>query len=239
MQISEINIKTKKVVFPLSIALVADLHGVATGPIIERLQTIRPDVITIVGDVIEKDNDSYPVTFFGECVKIADTFFSLGNHERNITEDDINTISTTGVRILDNTWKKYKECFCFGGMTSTFVMEWRETQQTRLKYALPYYKWLDEFQRQNAFRILLDHHPENYDRVTRAKDIDLILSGHAHGGQIRLFGHGLYAPHQGFFPRYTSGVYENRLVVSRGLSNPKPIPRIGNPKEIVVVKISN
>ena len=239
MQISEIYIKTKKVVFPLSIALIADLHGVETGPIIEQLQTICPDVITIVGDVIDKDDDLYPLAFFGECVKIADTFFSLGNHERKITEDNIDAISTTGVRILDSTWQKYKECFCFGGMTSPFVMEWRETQQIRLKYALPYYKWLDDFQRQNAFRILLDHHPENYARVTRAKDIDLILSGHAHGGQIRLFGHGLYAPHQGFFPRYTSGVYENRLVVSRGLSNPKPIPRIGNPKEIVVVNIVN
>lgn len=71
------------------------------------------------------------------------------------------------------------------------------------------------------------------------RDIDLILSGHAHGGQIRLFGHGIYASHQGFLPRYTSGVYENRLVVSRGLSNSKLIPRIGNPKEIVIVNISN
>lgn len=239
MQISEIHIKTKKDVFPLSIALVADLHGIETSPIIEQLQTIHADVIAIVGDVIEKDNDSYPLTFFRECIKIADTFFSLGNHERKITQDDINAISTTGVRILDNSWQKYKECYCFGGMTSPFVMEWRETQKTRLRYALPYYRWMDEFQKQNAFRILLDHHPENYARVTRAKDIDLILSGHAHGGQIRLFGHGLYAPHQGFFPRYTSGVYENRLIVSRGLSNPKPIPRIGNPKEIVVVNIAN
>ena len=67
MQISEIHIKTKKVVFPLSIALVADLHGGATGPIIERLQTIRPNVISIVGDVIEKDNDSYPFTFLGSA----------------------------------------------------------------------------------------------------------------------------------------------------------------------------
>ncbi|MBR4623626.1 MAG: metallophosphoesterase [Clostridia bacterium] len=239
MQISEIHIKTKKEIFPLSIALIADLHGIETGPIIEQLQTIRPDVIAIAGDVVENDNDPYPLTFFGECIKIADTFFSLGNHERKITDDDINTISATGVRILDNSWHKYKECFCFGGMTSPFVMEWRETQQTRLKHALPYYEWLDEFQRQNAFRILLDHHPENYARVTRAKDIDLILSGHAHGGQVRLFGHGLYAPHQGLFPRYTSGVYENRLVVSRGLSNTKHIPRIGNPKEIVVVNIAN
>ena len=237
MQVSKIQIITDKAIFPLSIALIADLHGVDTGPIVEQLHKIQPDVIAIVGDVIEKDSDSYPLYFFRECSRIADSFCSLGNHERMITDDEIIAINATGVTVLDNSWKKYKECFCFGGMTSPFVTEWRETRQTKLKHALPNCKWLDEFEKQNAFRILLDHHPENYIRATRDRDIDLILSGHAHGGQIRLFGHGLYAPHQGFFPKYTCGVYEERLVVSKGLSNPKPIPRIGNPTEIVVINV--
>lgn len=192
-----------------------------------------------MGDVIENDDDSYPLSFFRECIEITNTFFSLGNHERKITSEHLGLISATGVKILDNSWQKYKDCYCFGGLTSQFVTEWRDTQQIKLKYALTDSGWLDEFEKQDGFKIFLDHHPENFQRVTRNKDIELIHSGHAHGGQIRILGQGLYAPHQGFFPTYTHGVYEERLVVSSGLSNPKPIHRIGNPKEIVLVNISN
>ena len=61
----------------------------------------------------------------------------------------------------------------------------------------------------------------------------LVLSGHAHGGQVRLFGRGLYAPGQGLLPRYTEGVHFRRLAVSRGLSNTQLVPRLFNPPEIV------
>ena len=222
---------------PLTIALIADVHSEPTGPIVEVLNKTHPDMIAIVGDIIENDKDEYPLSFFHECSLIADTFFSLGNHERKITSSDIYHISKTGTVVLDNHWVKYNGEYSVGGMTSPFVMEWRQTHQTKLRYALPETEWLNEFEGQDAFKILLDHHPENYGRVTKDRKIDLILSGHAHGGQIRLFGHGIYAPHQGLLPRYTSGVYDNRLVVSKGLSNPKHIPRIGNPKEVVVVNI--
>ena len=70
-------------------------------------------------------------------------------------------------------------------------------------------------------------------------DFDLVLSGHAHGGQIRLFGHGLFAPGQGIFPKYTKGLYDGRLIVSTGLK-PKEglIPRINNKRQIVVIDIA-
>ena len=71
--------------------------------------------------------------------------------------------------------------------------------------------------------------------------IDLVLSGHAHGGQMRLFGHGLYAPGQGWLPEFTSGMYKGEngsLVISRGLANTaSPVPRIFNEQEIVYVEV--
>ena len=67
--------------------------------------------------------------------------------------------------------------------------------------------------------------------------IDLTLSGHAHGGQIRLLGQGLFAPGQGVLPRYTSGVYEGRLIVSRGLANTTFVPRLFNPTEMVYIHL--
>lgn len=237
--VTEYEIVTRKHIDSVSIAVIADLHGRAYEEILRCLKLRKPDLIAIVGDVIEGDCEAYPIRLFSECVAIAPTYFSLGNHERKIMDIDIQNISSTGTIVLDNCWYRYQEGIFIGGMTSPFVTEWRETHQIKLRYALPEYAWLDEFENQEGLKILLDHHPENYPRLIRNRDIDVILSGHAHGGQISILGHGLFAPHQGLFPKYTSGVYEQRLVVSRGLSNPKPIPRIGNPEEIVIVNISN
>jgi predicted MPP superfamily phosphohydrolase len=114
-----------------------------------------------------------------------------------------------------------------------------------------------------GYRILLCHHPEYRDRYLRKLsaqsdgrgvpsagrndqaenlDIDLILSGHAHGGQWRLYNPfkrqwiGVFAPGQGLWPRWTKGVYEGRLVVSAGLSNTVSVPRLFNPTEIVYIE---
>ena len=65
---------------------------------------------------------------------------------------------------------------------------------------------------------------------------ELVLSGHAHGGQWQFFGHGVWAPGQGWWPRYTKGVYVGRLVVSAGLSNTTWVPRICNPTEVVYIE---
>ena len=94
---------------------------------------------------------------------------------------------------------------------------------------------LDAFCAAPGYRILLCHHPEYYSKYLRDLDIPLILSGHAHGGQVRIFGHGLYSPGQGVLPKLTSGVKDGRLVISRGLANRQKIPRLFNPPEIVYV----
>ena len=94
--------------------------------------------------------------------------------------------------------------------------------------------WLTDFCGVPEYKILLCHHPE-YWPLLRSRKLDLVLSGHAHGGQWRIMGRGVYAPGQGFFPKLTSGVVENRLLISRGLANTTIIPRINNPVEIVYV----
>jgi len=98
-------------------------------------------------------------------------------------------------------------------------------------------KWLERFSAMKGYKILLCHHPEYYKRFVKGKDIDLILAGHAHGGQIRLFGKGLFAPGQGLFPKYTSGVYDGRLLVSRGIANMVKIPRLFNKGEVICIEL--
>ena len=98
---------------------------------------------------------------------------------------------------------------------------------------------LDEFFAYDGVKILICHHPEYYAKYLRDRDVDLVLSGHAHGGQWRLFGLGLYAPDQGLFPKYTSGVHEDTLVISRGTANTGGIiPRLFNPREVVCIRIN-
>ena len=86
--------------------------------------------------------------------------------------------------------------------------------------------------------MLLCHHPEYYKKYLYNKDIDLIVSGHAHGGQWRIFGRGVFAPGQGLFPKYTSGVHDGRLVISKGIKPSGRIPRIFNTPEVVIVEIN-
>ncbi len=158
-------------------------------------------------------------------------------------EEDIAVIRETGVCFLDNGWTEHRGAF-IGGLTSHHALDYRLYRSGRQeRYPLrgkvahlvrePDTSWLAEFEKQPGYKILLSHHPEYYPKYLRARPIDLVLSGHAHGGQWRLGSRGLFAPGQGLFPRLTSGVHDGRLVISRGLSNTAPVPRFNNPTELV------
>lgn len=105
----------------------------------------------------------------------------------------------------------------------------------------PDISWLPNFVTAPGYHILLSHHPEYWPEL-RDMNIELVLSGHAHGGQWRFYNPfkkesiGIYAPGQGWFLKWTRGVYENRLVVSAGLHNTAWAPRIGNPTEVVYLE---
>ena len=96
---------------------------------------------------------------------------------------------------------------------------------------------LRRFSEEAGYRILLCHHPEYFVPYIEKTGVELTVCGHAHGGQWRLFGRGAYAPGQGIFPKYTSGVLKNRCVISRGLGNHTRIPRIFNHPELVIVSV--
>ena len=125
-------------------------------------------------------------------------------------------------------------------MNEMAVLKTRSVKHDR---SLPDMDWLEGFSRTSGYHVLLSHHPEYFDHID--PNIELVLSGHSHGGQWNYWSpvtrrwEGVFAPGQGVFPKYSSGVYENkgsRMVVSRGLSNTAPIPRIFNPTEIVYIE---
>lgn len=105
------------------------------------------------------------------------------------------------------------------------------------------YDLLEEYESLDGYKILLSHHPEYWSLESpflSQKKINLVLAGHAHGGQIKIGNQGLYASGQGWFPQYTSGIHRGQygsMIISRGLSNPVKVTRIFNNPEIVSVQI--
>ncbi len=244
---------------PVSIAFLSDLHNSSFERVIAETRKLRPDIIAVTGDVISGHKvsaDGKPLVssqenvlpFLRGCTDIAPTFFSFGNHEWMLSDVDVRLIKSTGVKILDNEYIDFLG-ISIGGLSSALRTKYRTLDihdrypESDVRRSLvlnrnsfvPDTQWLDEFSKQPCFKLLLSHHPEYYSTYIADKNIDLVLSGHCHGGQIRLFGRGLFAPGQGILPKITKGVYD-KMIVSAGLSNTaQPIPRLFNPTEIVYI----
>lgn len=250
MKISEYKIKNKRFSQKYVFALISDLHTESSLGVIEALKTIRPDYILAAGDIFEplldknrnKNQSGYEL--LAACSGIAPTIFSPGNHEiggthswspmwrfakgkkKTYDKKSIELVRECGVCFLEDDCVKFGEIY-FGGLCSGIVSDDMR----------PDLSFVERFSKIDAPKVLVCHHPEYYKKYLKEKGIDLIVSGHAHGGQWRLFGRGVFAPGQGFFPKYTSGVYDNVLVVSRGITSGGAIPRIFNPPEIVKIVI--
>ena len=238
-----------------SVALIGDFHNGDPTPIIASLTRRRPSLICIPGDLVywyipetelftESQQNVLPL--LSACVSLAPTFLSPGNHESILYDEDWALIRSTGVTVLDNAWTRItvdgKE-IAVGGLTSHRVINRRAFRAFQRSSGLqdnakehwtrirkPDLSWIEPVP--EGFSILLSHHPEYFPSLPF---INLVLSCHAHGGQWRFFRRGLYAPGQGWFPKYTKGVYEKRLVVSAGLKNTASTPRLFNPTEIVYI----
>ncbi len=260
IQTTHYTVQTKKKV-KLKAALVADLHNNDSTNIIDILKNEKPDIIIVAGDLMtfpydekrrethslkyklfyfvygmlrsifsvfcqEKDeNYENALEFLNRATKIAPVYYALGNHERGMTDEMRCNIKSTNTILLEDEWIKYKEIE-IGGITSRYRDELK----------------VDWIGKNEAYRIMICHNPEYAEFVSRSGDMDLILSGHAHGGQIRIAGRGLFAPGQGLFPKLTSGVYDignTKLIVSRGLANTATlIPRLWNKKEVVIIEVN-
>ncbi len=241
---------------PVRIALVSDTHNTDPAPILRSLEKHRPAIIGIAGDIlaghhrgdgliVQEEKNVLPL--LRGCVDFAPTYFSIGNHEWMICDEDKDLIRSTGTNLLDNAREDVtiqNQRLIIGGLSSDGYMVY---QAYRRNHSGRYPKytgipergklntsWLDAFCAEPGYHILLSHHPEYYEPFLKEKKIQLILSGHAHGGQWRIFNHGIYTPGQGLWPKYTSGIHKN-MIISRGLANICHIPRMNNPTEIVYI----
>ena len=231
MKITEFKVADK---FNMKIAVLADTHDMPADKVLRLLEGAHPDVICHVGDIVHHkplDKSINAQKLLSGCVKIAPTLASVGNHDDDYMESgDIEKIKAMGVKVLTNEYALIGGVL-FGGFPSLMHRDRAMTHDT--------INWLNGFGKLKGYKILLCHHPEYYDRYDVGKNVDLVLSGHVHGGQMRFFGRGLFSDGQGFLPKYSKGMYNGNMIVSGGLANTGGIflPRVFNEAEIVVVKI--
>lgn len=238
MHISEYKIKAP-VNRDLRAAFIADTHDRPYKKIVDKIRSHNVDLILCTGDIIYGHDDTVKRSFemFKELVSIAPVFMSLGNHEGDAVKKVRDFCKENGVTLLENDYTEF-EGIKIGGLTSGLIVNDAPVEEHHFEMTPPpNLDWLASFAELEGFKLLLNHHPEYFPVYIRELDIDLTLSGHAHGGQFRFFGRGFIAPGQGFFPKYTSGMYENKLIVSRGLANSSPpIPRLFNSTELIFIE---
>lgn len=232
------------------IAQVSDLHNAEFGEgnceLITMLSQTDPDIIVITGDLIDSryTDIDLALEFVRQAIQISPVYYVSGNHEARASEyEDLKMgLAEAGVILLDNQKVQitqaaesitlmgigdpsFRTDYLFGDAVSVAQQAINDLQNES-----------------DGYTVLLSHRPELFDTYADAS-VDLVFSGHAHGGQFRLpFLGGLMAPDQGFFPKYDAGLFEEEnttMIVSRGIGNSIIPLRINNRPEIIVVTLNN
>jgi len=260
LEVSQYTVKSNKI--PTSfkdfkILQLSDLHsknfGNRNNKLIKKVNSENPDIIVMTGDMVNtKDTDFEVFINLAEQIsKRYDTYYIVGNHEQNLTDDKrkilIDKLNVIGIRVLDNE----KVTITRGTESINLYGLW---------FALRYYKDLNNEYTKDVFfgakqiqtvlgnldidsyNILLTHNPLYADTYSNW-GADLTLSGHIHGGMIRIpFIGGLLSPERKFFPKYDAGKYQVNgkiLIVNRGLGNGDFGIRVFNRPEISVITLSD
>src|SRR5690625_1717945 len=230
------------------IAHISDLHSKNWGvTLVDLIQKEEPDIIVITGDLIDSNNQDVNIAleFVNQIREFATIYFVSGNHEAwsDLYFELEEKLTELGVTILDNDrvvlTKDGEQILLAGLQDPAFYSESNLLSEQNNIVESNLQELINDF---DSFKLLLSHRPELFDMYIQ-NEIDLVLSGHAHGGQIRipLIG-GLVAPDQGFFPTYTEGIYkENKtnMIVSRGLGNSIFPVRVNNRPELVIITLES
>lgn len=238
--------------------------------LIDALRAQQPDIIVITGDLVDKRRDwhgdfSAGLTLVRRAVQIAPVYYVSGNHEwqGGLYSTLMPQLVEAGAVVLDNRAQMISRgdarLLLLGLADAASIAKDGSQKTTTLPKQrpkqLPCHKRISTGKRavmqarlkhlcagqENTCKILLSHRPHLMELYTWA-GVDLVLSGHAHGGQVRVPGiGGLYAPHQGFFPHFTEGTRtrgDTTLEISRGLGNSGCPQRLFNHPELVMVRLA-
>ena len=232
---TEYQMESSRIDGPVRIVQISDFHECAKlgEKLVQRVRESSPQFIVITGDYFDGVHTDHDYAFYiaDQLIRIAPVYFVTGNHEiADLTSEYRDELKERGIEILSG------EKVSLGNNVDLYGIE-----DPLFNIGVS-----DELQKlhvdKDRYNILLSHRPEAFLTYTKS-DFDLVLTGHAHGGQIRIpFVGGLAAPGQGFFPEYDKGAYEGNgttMIVSRGIGNSLIPVRINNPAELVLIKLSS
>jgi len=232
------------------IADVHDYHCHIKDKIISQIKELKPDMILCVGDIIDDqtNDDKDMIQFLSSLTHISNVFMSIGNHEKdNINSNEfIQKLINLGIKVLD---KEYIDLningnqIRIGGLyDQAFSIDDGDITCASMHNSKTY-QFLKDMTNTSRFQIMMSHRPDSF-IYGNAKNwnIDCIVCGHVHGGQVVLpFIGGLYAPEQGWFPQYDFGQYilgKSQFIITRGISSSgELLPRWNNPPEIVSITL--
>lgn len=228
----------------LAIALISDLHGTSYGKgqeeLLNLLRSSAPDFIAMTGDIFDDRRPAAPaLRMIRAAASIAPVYYVTGNHEYGMYAAAAKKHAAfCGARVLQDSLAVFGRGdlkVIIGGIDDSSAENLAESA-ARLRRAF------SKVKKSGMFSVLLAHRPGQNGEYGRF-GFDLVLSGHNHGGQVRIPGvcEGVFSPAMGLFPRWPGGVYRaggQTHVVSRGLAVFPLLPRVFNPPEIVAVTVS-
>lgn len=220
------------------IVQISDYHNKQTGlkHLLDKISKQSPDIIVITGDIIDSSKTDVPraIEMVEETIKIAPVYYITGNHEGRISkalQDELfSGLEGVGaIRLKDETISVFAE----NGDEITLIGIDGQSSSSEL---------VDIASKTEGFRLALSHYPEDV-KEYRDSGVELVLTGHAHGGQVRIpfMNIGLFSPGEGFLPKYTSGLHElgdTSMIVNRGIGNSSIPLRIFNRPEVTVITLS-
>lgn len=232
------------------IAHVSDLHNAEMGKdnekLLDMLRETEPDIIAITGDIIDSRNTDIDIAlqFTKAAMEIAPCYYVTGNHEPRVSEfDELKEgMIELGVAVLEDGRIELEQ----SGETISLLGVNDPSFQTDYLFGdsktVMQSKLQEIINEEDTYTILLSHRPELFEVYTESK-VDLVLSGHAHGGQFRLpFVGGLVAPNQGLFPKYDAGLCTDEntnMIVSRGIGNSILPFRFNNRPEVILIELQS
>ncbi|MCI7169611.1 metallophosphoesterase [bacterium] len=231
------------------IAQVSDLHNAVFGEnnaeLLQILSECKPNIIVVTGDLVDAEHTDIDVAldFAKEAAQIAGTYYVTGNHEGSLSQyDELKTgLESMGVVVLEDASMQLEyngeKVTLIGLSDPSFTLKGNMLGEVP---AMVDTKLRGLIGDKDDYTILLSHRPELFETYVNC-GVDLVLSGHAHGGQFRLpFIGGLVAPNQGLFPKYDAGLYtkgDTNMIVCRGLGNSIIPIRFNNRPEIVLLEL--
>ena len=231
----------------IRLIVLSDLHnhefGINNEELAEKIKSLSPDIIIMAGDMVNQDDPDISVVT-ALCRQLIDTapiYYGLGNHEGIMIHERGIPLHTAlrelGVTVLADMMERtqIKEIPFLIGSVSTGPTLYDQ-------YSKDFVEQFEEAADDSVFKLMISHVPSLYYEKMAETKLDLAVCGHFHGGQIRipLLG-GVYAADEGFFPKYSGGMYElanSWIFVSRGLGNNHMFPRINNRPQLAVIDIN-